>query len=105
MRISDWSSDVCSSDLVDYGPLASRAQHDRVRSYLDVGAAEHAGHQPFDTGGTMPDRGFFMKPGLFATASGTMRVAREEIFGPLMALIPFADEAEDRKSTRLNSSQ
>src|SRR3546814_11875297 len=82
MRISDWSSDVCSSDLVDYGPLASRAQHDRVRSYLDVGAAEHAGHQPFDTGGTMPDRGFFMKPGLFATASGTMRVAREEIFGP-----------------------
>lgn len=79
---------------VSYGPLASQAQRDRVRSYLDVGAAEKAGHQAIATGGTVPDRGYFVTPGVFASASGVMRIAREEIFGPLVALIPFADEAE-----------
>lgn len=79
---------------VSYGPLASRAQRDRVQSYLDIGADEKADHRPIATGGTLPDRGYFVAPGIFAAASGTMRVAREEIFGPLIALIPFGDEAE-----------
>ncbi len=79
---------------VNYGPLASLAQRDRVRSYLDIGAAERAGHRPLATGGTLPGRVYFVAPGIFAAAAGAMRVAREEIFGPLIALIPFADEAE-----------
>ena len=79
---------------VSYGPLASRTQHDRVRSYLDIGAAEKAGHQTIDTAGSPPDQGYFMPPGIFATASSEMRVAQEEIFGPLVALIPFSGEAE-----------
>ncbi len=79
---------------VSYGPLASRAQHERVSAYLEIGAAEGAGHAALATAGTAPDGGYFMQPGLFATATPAMRVAREEIFGPLAALIPFTDEAE-----------
>lgn len=80
--------------LVSYGPLASRAQQGRVQSYLDIGAAEKADHRVVATGGTMPEKGYFVPPGIFAAASGAMRVAREEIFGPLIALIPFSDEAD-----------
>src|SRR3546814_3358131 len=42
----------------------------------------------------MPDRGYFMQPGAFAAAASPMRIAQEEIFGPVLAVIPFETEAE-----------
>src|SRR3546814_3323867 len=53
---------------VSLGPLASRAQRDRVRSWLAIGADEKADYRCFPAAGTMPDRGYFMPPGAFAPA-------------------------------------
>src|SRR3712207_7409158 len=51
-------------------------------------------------------KGLFVKPTIFADVRNHMRVAQEEIFGPVLSIIPFETEEEaiDRKSTRLNSS-
>src|SRR3546814_18640298 len=74
------------------GPLASRAQRDRVRSWLAIGADEKADYRCFPAAGTMPDRGYFMQPGAFAAAASPMRIAQEELFGPVLAVIPFETE-------------
>ncbi|OBB13383.1 aldehyde dehydrogenase [Mycobacteriaceae bacterium 1482268.1] len=75
------------------GPLVARRQQERVRSYIDAGQAEGA---RLVTGGTsMPDgidKGWYVRPTLFADASNSMRIAREEIFGPVLTVIPYADE-------------
>ena len=75
------------------GPLVARRQQDRVRGYIETGQAEGA---RLVLGGTaMPDgldRGWYVQPTLFADADNSMRVAREEIFGPVLTVIPYADE-------------
>jgi acyl-CoA reductase-like NAD-dependent aldehyde dehydrogenase len=62
-------------EAVNFGPLASRAQRSRVQAFLDAGALEQAGFMPLRTGGTQPETGYFMQPGLFGHASAEMRVA------------------------------
>jgi acyl-CoA reductase-like NAD-dependent aldehyde dehydrogenase len=75
------------------GPLVARRQQDRVRGYIETGQSEGA---RLVIGGTaMPDgldRGWFVRPTLFADADNSMRIAREEIFGPVLTVIPYADE-------------
>ncbi|WP_374025125.1 aldehyde dehydrogenase [Mycobacterium sp. HNNTM2301] len=75
------------------GPLVSRRQQQRVRDYIRAGQDEGA---RLVTGGTeMPDgldRGWYVVPTLFASADNTMRIAREEIFGPVITVIPYGDE-------------
>ena len=75
------------------GPLVARRQQDRVRGYIETGQSEGA---RLVIGGTaMPDgldRGWFVQPTLFADADNSMRIAREEIFGPVLTVIPYADE-------------
>ena len=74
------------------GPLASREQFDRVTTYFDIGKADGA---QVVTGGKAIDRpGYFVEPTIFGGVSNTMRVAREEIFGPVTTLIPFDTEEE-----------
>jgi len=74
------------------GPLVSREQHRRVTGYFDVGASEGA---ELLSGGYALDRpGFFVAPTVFGRCRSNMRIAREEIFGPVVAIIPFKDEAE-----------
>jgi acyl-CoA reductase-like NAD-dependent aldehyde dehydrogenase len=77
------------------GPLVSRRQQQRVRGYIDVGQQEGA---RLIVGGTdMPDgldRGWYVQPTLFAAADNSMRIAREEIFGPVITVIPYRDEDE-----------
>jgi len=77
------------------GPLVSRRQQQRVRGYIDQGQAEGA---RLVTGGTaMPDgldRGWYVRPTLFDRADNTMRIAREEIFGPVLTVIEYADESD-----------
>jgi aldehyde dehydrogenase (NAD+) len=74
------------------GPLASRAQLDRVRSYLDVARSE--GARVVSGGGSRDEGGFFLEPTVLADVDNDMRIAREEVFGPVLAAIPFDDEAD-----------
>jgi acyl-CoA reductase-like NAD-dependent aldehyde dehydrogenase len=74
------------------GPLISRRQFDRVNGYVDIGRADGASLQ---FGGRRHEgMGFFVEPTLFANVTSSMRIVREEIFGPVAALIPFEDEDE-----------
>ena len=76
------------------GPLASSAHRDRVESFIAKGKAEGA---QLLTGGGRPkhlDRGWFVSPTVFANVDNRATIAREEIFGPVLALIPYGDEDE-----------
>jgi aldehyde dehydrogenase (NAD+) len=78
------------------GPLVSRSQLDRVMSYLSIGCEEGA---ELVAGGTRLGadlaNGYFVAPAIFNNVNNRMRIAREEIFGPVAAIIPFdsTDEA------------
>ncbi|MBB6172419.1 betaine-aldehyde dehydrogenase [Nocardiopsis mwathae] len=76
----------------DIGPLVSPAQRERVEGYIGIGRAEGA---RVVTGGGRPadrKRGHYVEPTLFADVDNGMRIAREEIFGPVLAVIPYDDE-------------
>src|SRR5216117_4385135 len=77
------------------GPLVSREQFDRVRMYQDVGKKEAkvAAGGNRATGGAL-DKGYFVEPTIFYDVDNSSRIAREEIFGPVAAVIPFDNEAE-----------
>jgi aldehyde dehydrogenase (NAD+) len=77
---------------VNLGPVISQKQMDRVLGYIDIGKGE--GAQAVSGGGRVGDRGYFVQPTVFAGVTGDMRIAREEIFGPVVAVLPFADEEE-----------
>ncbi|MBP2334882.1 acyl-CoA reductase-like NAD-dependent aldehyde dehydrogenase [Saccharothrix coeruleofusca] len=81
-------ADSLSSGTV-VGPLSTRAQFDRVSSYLELAVEEGAN---VVTGGTRyGDRGYFIAPTLLDDVTPDMRVVREEIFGPVGALMTFTD--------------
>jgi acyl-CoA reductase-like NAD-dependent aldehyde dehydrogenase len=75
------------------GPVISEAQRDRIEGYIAIGADEGA---EVVVGGKRPDvgKGFYAAPTLLAGCTNSMRVAREEIFGPVIAVIPFDDDEE-----------
>jgi aldehyde dehydrogenase (NAD+) len=77
------------------GPVAGKRQYEKVLEYIWSGAAQ--GARLVAGGPERPaglDRGYYVKPTVFADVKNTMRIAREEIFGPVLSIIPFADEAE-----------
>jgi betaine-aldehyde dehydrogenase len=76
------------------GPVISQSQYDRITSYINVGKSEGA---ELIYGGSRPstlDNGHFLQPTIFSQVSNDMRIAREEIFGPVLSVIPFEDEDE-----------
>jgi acyl-CoA reductase-like NAD-dependent aldehyde dehydrogenase len=75
------------------GPVISSAHRERVESYVELGRKEGA---VVVTGGERPphERGFYVAPTLLADCTNDMRVAREEIFGPVVVVIPFEEEEE-----------
>jgi len=76
------------------GPMVSGRQRDRVESYIANGLADGA---RITTGGGRPkdrDRGFFVSPTVFADVDNNHTIAQEEIFGPVLAVIPYTDEAD-----------
>jgi betaine-aldehyde dehydrogenase len=77
------------------GPLVSREQFDRVRMYQDIGKGEAkvAAGGNRATGGGL-DRGYFVEPTIFYDVNNNDRIAREEIFGPVAAVIPFDNEED-----------
>jgi betaine-aldehyde dehydrogenase len=76
------------------GPLVSERQRSRVEGYIELAAAEGA---EIAVGGSRPagfDRGFYVEPTVLVSVDNAMRVAQEEIFGPVMAIIPYDTEDE-----------
>lgn len=78
------------------GPLTTRAQLERVHGYFDIAAGEGAvaatgGHKDRD-----PEwgDGWFVPPTVYTNVTNDMRIAREEVFGPVLVVIPFEDEAD-----------
>ena len=76
------------------GPMCSAAQRRTVLDYIRIGQEE--GARLLCGGDTAPgfERGFYVAPTLFADVDNRMRIAQEEIFGPVLCLIPYADEAQ-----------
>ena len=73
------------------GPMASSAHRDRVEGYIETGRREAR----LVTGGTRPhERGWFVAPTLFADVANDAVIAREEIFGPVLAVIPYRNDDE-----------
>ena len=74
------------------GPQISAKQRDRVLNYIEIGKEEGA---RLVVGGGRPahlPKGWFVEPTLFADVDNSMRIAREEIFGPVLVMIPFEDD-------------
>lgn len=77
------------------GPLANGAQFERVQRLIEAGIAE--GAKLLTGGAGRPEgiaRGFFVRPTIFSRVSNTMTIAREEIFGPVLSILPYRDEDE-----------
>jgi acyl-CoA reductase-like NAD-dependent aldehyde dehydrogenase len=77
------------------GPLVSETQRDRVRGYIKKGVEEGA---RIVTGGDEApdglDRGYYVQPTVFSDVRSDMTIAQEEIFGPVLAIIPYDDEED-----------
>jgi acyl-CoA reductase-like NAD-dependent aldehyde dehydrogenase len=86
-----------SDERTQMGPIVSDRQRERVLGYIELGAEEGG---RVAAGGGIPeldapfDRGFFVEPTVIADVENGMRVAQEEIFGPVAVVIPFTDEAD-----------
>ncbi len=75
----------------EQGAQVSEEQFDRIMKYIDIGKREAT----CVTGGTrFGDRGFFVKPTIFTNVRNDMRIAQEEIFGPVLSVLPFRDADE-----------
>lgn len=76
----------------EVGPLVSNEHYDKVCSYFDKATEDGA---TIAAGGVkLGDEGYFIRPTLFTNANNDMRIAREEIFGPVLTSIPFSTEEE-----------
>jgi acyl-CoA reductase-like NAD-dependent aldehyde dehydrogenase len=85
-----------ADDATEVGTLVSFKQRDRVRDYIEIGLAEGA---TLVIGGEAPTdpalaNGAYLMPTIFDGVSNDMRIAREEIFGPVVSIIPFDTEEE-----------
>ena len=77
------------------GPVVSKAQFDKIQGLIQVGIDEGARVVAGGVGRADGfDRGFYVKPTVFAGVNNDMTIAREEIFGPVLVMIPFKDEAD-----------
>jgi len=89
-------------EVTEMGPLAMRRQRDRVEGYIEKGKAEGA---TLAAGGKRPshlNRGFFIEPTIFANVDNRMTIAQEEIFGPVVSVIPA--DSEEHAITLANDS-
>ena len=76
-----------------YGPVVSKAHYDKIQGLIQDGIDEGATLVAGGTGRADGfDRGYYVKPTVFAGVHNKMRIAQEEVFGPVLVMIPFADE-------------
>lgn len=101
-RLAERSAAIVMGDPLDQatqmGPLVSQAQHARVMAYIETARAEGA---TLICGGG--GQGCFVQPTVFADVTDTMTIAREEVFGPVMAVLEF--ETEDEAIARANATE
>ena len=99
-RLTERTKKIRIGDPLDpetqMGPLINRSQHEKVIGYIAIGRNEGA---TLHAGGGVPslqgfEGGFFIEPTIFTGVKDDMRIAREEIFGPVMSVLTFADEDE-----------
>ncbi len=98
-RLKERTEAIVIGDPMDeatqLGPMVSKAQRDKVFSYVEKGKAEGA---RLITGGGIPNavnsEGTYIQPTVFADVTDEMTIAREEIFGPVMCVLDFDDETE-----------
>ncbi len=96
-RVAEYSNSLqvgnSSDPQTQVGPLVSAEQLDRVTGYLAIGRQE--GARPLSGGERLTDgdmaKGYFVPPTVFADVRDDMRIAQEEIFGPVISAIPFTD--------------
>jgi betaine-aldehyde dehydrogenase len=88
-------------DATEMGPLVTAAHRSRVMSYIDAGKKEGA---TLATGGGTPSgKGTYLQPTVFVDAKPDMKIAREEIFGPVVVMMPF--DSEDDAVRMANDSE
>jgi aldehyde dehydrogenase (NAD+) len=87
------------SEATRLGPLSSQMQLERVREYIKKGVAE--GAELLTGGADRPEGiegrnagGYFVKPTVFGKVKNSMTIAQEEIFGPVLSIIPYKDEED-----------
>lgn len=85
----------------EMGPLVSKEQLDRVCGYIDSGKS--AGAQISAGGERLNNKGYFIRPTVFTKATPSMDIVKEEIFGPVVAILPFKDQEDLIKAA--NDSQ
>jgi aldehyde dehydrogenase (NAD+) len=94
-QLTTFSKGMAYGDPLDpktvMGPVVSKEQYDRVKGYLAVGKSEATLKAGGETG---KGKGYFVQPTVFADVNNTMKIAREEIFGPVATAIPFKDETD-----------
>ena len=99
-RLTERTKRIVIGDPLDpdtqMGPLINKAQHDKVMGYVEIGKTEGA---TLHCGGGVPrlqglEDGFFVEPTIFTDVKDDMRIAREEIFGPVMSVLAFSEEYE-----------
>ena len=88
-------ADDPTKDSTKIGPVVSKTQWDKIQKLIQVGIDEGAELVAGGTGNPNPDsNGYFVKPTVFSNVSNNMEIAREEIFGPVLSIIPYKDEEE-----------
>ena len=76
------------------GPVVNKSQHEKILNYMKIGQEEGA---RLVLGGGRPahlEKGYFIEPTIFADVTNDMRIAREEIFGPVLCVIPYDDDED-----------
>jgi betaine-aldehyde dehydrogenase len=95
-RIASFKPGIATDPATTMGAIVSRAQLDRVLGYIAVAESEGA---RLICGGAPPTdprlaRGFFVEPTVFADVTPVMRIAREEVFGPVLSVLKWSDETQ-----------
>jgi acyl-CoA reductase-like NAD-dependent aldehyde dehydrogenase len=81
-------------ETASIGPLSSAAQHQRVNDYIALGASEGARRLTGGATATGAGAGYFVEPTIFSNTTPAMRIAREEIFGPVAVLSTFCEDSD-----------
>ena len=86
----------------DFGPLISATQKKRVMEYIQIGKDE--GADLLSGGESVGDKGYFVQPTIFSNVKGDMRIAREEIFGPVLCAESFDDSDLETIANKANNT-
>jgi betaine-aldehyde dehydrogenase len=95
-KIAHFKPGIATDPATTMGSIISKTQHERILGFID--SAKQEGARLLTGGGKPSDpalaKGYFIEPTVFADVKPTMRIAREEIFGPVLSVFKWNDEAE-----------